>query len=268
MNITRKCATQLNLLPTKTKRAFTLAEGATHVDLPPTIAKFGFTLAEVLITLGIIGVVAAITIPNMIANNKAKKLRTQFLKSYSVISQSIKLMQNDDISLDPNTYSSQNSFYTTYKKYFHVAIECSVTSKNNNKGSSPLCYSKGDSEYKALDGKSTPPYSRFDDGQFILQDGMLVMLDNPFNNASNVNLWVSVDINGKTNGPNRLGVDVFTFVMGDNESLLPMGANGTPITNLDNYCNPKYVNAQSGMTCAQKAMSDSDYFKKILKEIK
>lgn len=62
--------------------------------------------------------------------------------------------------------------------------------------------------------------------------------------------------------------DVFTFVMGDNEALLPMGANGTPITNLENYCNPKYVNTQSGMACAQKAMSDSDYFKKILKEIK
>lgn len=249
MNIIRKCAT--------------------HVDLPQVKAQFGFTLAEILITLGIIGVVAAITIPNMIANNKAKKLRTQFLKSYSVISQSIKLMQNDDISLDPSTYSSQNSFYNTYKKYFHVAIECGVTSTmKGGKANSPLCYSKGDSEYKALDGKSTPPYSRFDDGQFILQDGMLIMLDNPFNNASNVNLWVSVDINGKTNGPNRLGVDVFTFVMGDNESLLPMGANGTPITNLDNDCNPKYVNAQSGIACAQKAMSDSDYFKKILKEIK
>lgn len=248
MNTIRKCTTHTNLLLTK--------------------MRFGFTLAEVLITLGIIGVVAAITIPNLMTNNKAKKLRSQFLKSYSVISQSIKLMQNDDISLDPSTYSNQNSFYNTYKKYFNVAIACGVTSIPEGKGSSPLCYSRGDTEYKALDGKSTPPYNRFDDGQFILQDGMLIMLDNPYNNASNVNLWVSVDINGKRNGPNRLGVDVFTFVMGDNEALLPMGANGTPITNLENYCNPKYVNTQSGMACAQKAMSDSDYFKKILKEIK
>lgn len=248
MNTIRKCTTHTNLLLTK--------------------MRFGFTLAEVLITLGIIGIVAAITIPNLMTNNKAKKLRSQFLKSYSVISQSIKLMQNDDISLDPSTYSNQNSFYSTYKKYFNVAIACGVTSIHERKGSSPLCYSRGDTEYKALDGKSTPPYNRFDDGQFILQDGMLIMLDNPYNNASNVNLWVSVDINGKRNGPNRLGVDVFTFVMGDNEALLPMGANGTPITNLDNYCNPKYVNTQSGMACAQKAMSDSDYFKKILKEIK
>lgn len=53
---------------------FTLAEGATHVNSPQTKAKFGFTLAEVLITLGIIGVVAAITIPNLIANHQKKQL--------------------------------------------------------------------------------------------------------------------------------------------------------------------------------------------------
>ena len=45
----------------KKKFGFPLAEGATHVNSPQTKAKFGFTLAEVLITLGIIGVVAAIT---------------------------------------------------------------------------------------------------------------------------------------------------------------------------------------------------------------
>lgn len=42
--------------------------------------RSAFTLAEVLITLGIIGVVAAMTIPNLISNYKAKRLRTQFLK--------------------------------------------------------------------------------------------------------------------------------------------------------------------------------------------
>ena len=37
--------------------------------------KKAFTLAEVLITLGIIGVVAAMTIPNLIANVNAHKFR-------------------------------------------------------------------------------------------------------------------------------------------------------------------------------------------------
>ncbi len=46
--------------------------------------NYGFTLAEVLITLGIIGVVAAITIPNLITTYKAKQLHSQFLKNYSI----------------------------------------------------------------------------------------------------------------------------------------------------------------------------------------
>lgn len=37
----------------------------------------GFTLAEILITLGIIGVVAALTLPAVIANSKKKKLQQE-----------------------------------------------------------------------------------------------------------------------------------------------------------------------------------------------
>lgn len=36
--------------------------------------KFAFTLAEVLVTLGIIGVVAAITMPTLVANNREKTI--------------------------------------------------------------------------------------------------------------------------------------------------------------------------------------------------
>ena len=49
--------------------------------------KSGFTLAEVLITLGIIGVVAAMTIPNLIANTNGAKFRSQFKKSISTLNQ-------------------------------------------------------------------------------------------------------------------------------------------------------------------------------------
>ena len=44
------------------KKGFTMAEGATHVVNCNNNRKIAFTLAEVLITLGVIGVVAAITI--------------------------------------------------------------------------------------------------------------------------------------------------------------------------------------------------------------
>ena len=45
--------------------------------------KKAFTLAEILITLGIIGVVAAMTIPTLVANYRTKALKSGFKKSYS-----------------------------------------------------------------------------------------------------------------------------------------------------------------------------------------
>lgn len=49
--------------------------------------RSGFTLAEVLITLGIIGVVAAMTIPTLIQNTNSAKFSAQFKKSVSTLSQ-------------------------------------------------------------------------------------------------------------------------------------------------------------------------------------
>ena len=57
--------------------------------------KFGFTLAEVLITLGIIGVVAAITIPNLIQNNFEKKTISQLRETQSIISQAVRMAEEE-----------------------------------------------------------------------------------------------------------------------------------------------------------------------------
>ncbi len=54
---------------------------------------FGFTLAEVLITLGIIGVVAAMTIPTLIANTRSQQYRSKFKKTISTLSQAARMSQ-------------------------------------------------------------------------------------------------------------------------------------------------------------------------------
>ena len=54
-----------------------------------------FTLAEILITLGIIGIVAAMTLPTVINNTKAKELETQLKASYSILQQALQRMQAD-----------------------------------------------------------------------------------------------------------------------------------------------------------------------------
>ena len=222
-------------------------------------------MAEVLITLGIIGVVAALTIPGLIQKNQANKLKSQYLKAYSEIAQSIKLMKNDDVSLGTRTYGSGNSFYKTFYTYFKNAHLCGTSGTGIKKDN--LCFYGGDTSYKTLDGQYSVPYNYFDDGQFVLMDGALVLLENPYS-STNPTVWIHVDINGKTQKPNRWGIDLFTFYMNDDEEIVPMGAKGTSYSDTDKFCNPKLSNGTNGIACAVKAMDNSDYFKEAVKWIK
>ena len=63
--------------------------------LPSRLAaiRVAFTLAEILITLGIIGVVAALTIPNVVSNYKKKVVETRLAKLYSVLNQAVELSE-------------------------------------------------------------------------------------------------------------------------------------------------------------------------------
>lgn len=63
----------------------------------------GFTLAEVLITLGIIGVVAAMTIPSLIADYRKDVTETRLKKFYSIMNQAILQSVNDNG--EPDTWS-------------------------------------------------------------------------------------------------------------------------------------------------------------------
>lgn len=246
---------------------FNLAEGVTHSGILPIKAKFGFTLAEVLITLGIIGVVAAMTIPNLINNYKAHRLRSQFLKSYSTVQQVLKQMEVDDVSLDISTYKENASFYKAFMKYLQAPFDCGYAEFIKN---SP-CYhyipygTDNAKPYVSLDGNSTVNGNWFDDGQIALQDGTLLLFENPKSFANNI--WITVDLNGYNNKPNKWGYDLFTFQFIDGE-LKTMGAQGTTYTDMSRYCNLETTNGMNGIACAQKAKEDSEYFKKLIKKVK
>lgn len=78
-----------------------------------------FTLAEVLITLGIIGVVAALTIPTLVSKTKKNQETVALKKFYSAMSQAIKLSEadNGDINewyYDNTQEGAAKTFYDTY----------------------------------------------------------------------------------------------------------------------------------------------------------
>ena len=60
---------------------------------PRLLRSAGFTLAEVLITLGVIGVVAAMTIPTLMANIRGMQYRNQFKKTVSTLNQAVRMAQ-------------------------------------------------------------------------------------------------------------------------------------------------------------------------------
>ncbi len=69
--------------------------------------RTAFTLAEVLITLGIIGIVAAMTMPSLINTTQKKELETAFKKQYSVLQQAILMIKTEDaIDFEYENYSS------------------------------------------------------------------------------------------------------------------------------------------------------------------
>ena len=68
--------------------------------------KFAFTLAEVLITLGIIGVVAAMTMPTLVANYQKTVTVNRLKKAYSVMSNAF--VTSQDENGDMNTWGMNN----------------------------------------------------------------------------------------------------------------------------------------------------------------
>lgn len=87
-----------------------------------------FTLAEVLITLGIIGIVAAMTMPSLVGKYRQKTVETRLEKFYSIANQAIKLSElkngpneywalcTDGVQTDTSTTIDCETWYNTYLK--------------------------------------------------------------------------------------------------------------------------------------------------------
>ena len=86
----------------------------------------GFTLAEVLVTLGIIGVVAAVTMPTLMTKHRNKVYEGQFKVAHSLIAQAVDQLAQD--KFDVNTYycganridAKQNTFLPDFAQYFQI----------------------------------------------------------------------------------------------------------------------------------------------------
>ncbi len=163
------------------KNAFTLAKVfSPHPNNP---RKYAFTLAEVLITLGIIGVVAAMTMPSLIQHHKKVETSARLKKFVSSINQALLFAENEkgmreDWDIGPtNSYEGSYKFLNQYIKPYVKSYDIQNTTELGMPGAT-LTF---------LDGSQ-----------------MFIKIGSCYD--------IYYDINGKKL-PNQQGRDIFAFIL-------------------------------------------------------
>ncbi len=219
-------------------------------------------MAEVLITLGIIGIVAAMTLPSLINNSRNKALEAGLKKNYSVIMQALTMYQAQNGMALTSSDVGPRELKSLIMPYFKVLKDCG----NGTEDTACIYYdSSGNYEDKTYMtyNNNKLALSNFDDGQFILEDGSLILLQNS-TSTDDTRRYISVDVNGFLKNPNRLGHDLFMFQLDEKGKLLPMGAEGTNYySKNDYYCSATSTHNMNGAGCTYKALTDKNYFKNL-----
>ena len=164
-----------------------------------------FTLAEVLITLGVIGVVSALTLPTVIKHYQQHVTVNRLKQTYSIISQAVRMSETENGLLEtwtiPNAknnnskdcYNKSKQFFDQYlKQYIKFAKDCMASECFADS------YIRPNSE---IYNNILTTYN------VILANGSVVGFY-----AHDTLANVYVDLNGKK-GPNKYGRDFFTIVI-------------------------------------------------------
>ena len=241
----------------KTQR-FRTPYGLTHCR------KTAFTLAEVLITLGIIGIVAAMTLPALVGNYQKKQTVTQLQKVYTVLNQAFRQSEADNASsLYWDTSKGSKVYFDTYwKPYLKVLRYCTGAS-----GESDCNYNVSQPWYRANGLKDA--YWVVNDGSrttFVLSDGTFVSIlaysgygsTEGSSNADGSIVGITtgtdpriiVDLNASKT-PNKFGRDTFLLQRVAGKGVMPYGYNED-----DDTVNDNCSKTGSGFMCAAKLMRE------------
>lgn len=205
-----------------------------------------FTLAEVLITLGIIGVVAALTIPTLINNSDKQEFLSRFKENYSIFSQITTQLNNEcggsvtGCLATPNAGNDDTQtrfdFLNLYKAKLSVAKDCT-------NGTTKGCFINA--YYKNLNG--TDSAMNFEAGYWT-GDARIQLT----NGVSVGARWITnapgiiIDVNGPK-GPNQFGKDFFYFIFNPNTKTFQPDYG-------DNDCG---VGSNQGMGCSGKIVIEN-----------
>ena len=217
--------------------------------------RIAFTLAEVLITLGIIGIVAALTLPSIISKKENLQNQVALKKAYSTLSQALQMWQQDNggfCNISDST-KRHNHLKKELLQYFSSAVDCG---SGNGEKDCYYVYKKTDL-YLIYSGKRSFNSFYLDDGQYIVSDGMIYFFQEQINSP----VLILVDINGLNKKPNKAGVDLFAFEVLENCKLTPVGSKDSSYTDLGRYCSKTSWEPENGIACTYQAIYSKDFWK-------
>ena len=231
---------KINMIFTKNPKVSMMSRGYT-----------AFTLAEVLITLGIIGVIASLTIPTLLRNTQEAQLKASVKEAYSLINQAMMQakLNNDSIKGICAIWDGV-CFKNLFKPYLSYTKECDSQIITNGCWATKNYYDGTDYSWVNNATADAP-------AALVLKNGMLVIFRYHYTNCdysesgatSNAGCgWIGFDING-FNKPNTIGKDTFMFSV--NESgIKPFGITGDE----GNYltCDKNDTGENSGIGCTAK----------------
>lgn len=178
-----------------------------------------FTLAEVLITLGIIGIIAEITIPPLMTHINDQVMTVSLIKEMSVIQQAISMATREEGQIDDwytppdggNDFSNAGvAVGAILAKYLKVSKNCGTS---NGCFATAYSYLSRASSMHTSHGVTSYYTFNIPNGvaQMILADGSSLAVMVASGGTANIQaMMFFVDVNG-LKSPNRVGEDVFEF---------------------------------------------------------
>ena len=210
-----------------------------------SLKRTAFTLAEVLITLGIIGIVAAITLPTIINNYRVKVLENQFKKADSIIQQAVQKTANEYgySSITELNMAGNCNGHVAYPNYLQLEAQMPDINEIWERQFSNVKRMNDSEMYWrnipcnsfwgtriSLSYYCLGPHASY----MILPDGVTVSPLFAFDGACHQVLMMAVfDINGPYKGPNRIGYDIFRYQTADYNKM----------------CDPNIVNSENYKGC-------------------